>query len=76
MNDDFPCCKHGREHARPVPAEPTEAEIRDSMQAIHRELASAWMTVGNALEGDQVRYEALLRDISKAVIKAAAEARR
>lgn len=62
-------------HAR-LTAEPTEVEVKDSMLAIHRELASVWMTVVNALDGDQVQYEALLRGISKASFEAVKEARR
>lgn len=34
MNDDFPCCKHSREHARPLASEPTEAEVEAGARAI------------------------------------------
>lgn len=57
-------------------ADPTENEIKDAMLAVHRELASVWMTVVNALEGDQTQYESLLRGIAKAALETMKEARR
>lgn len=50
----------------------TKTEIIEAMaRASHKALASEWMSVANALGGDQGQYEALLRGLSGAALDAA-----
>lgn len=50
-------------------AEPTEDEVALAVKAVHRALATEWMTVAHALAGNQQHYEGLLDGIARAALR-------
>ena len=63
------------------PYTPTPEAVEAVRLALHQALAPVWMSVANALGGDQGQYDEMLRDLAAAALTAtgpliAAEARR